>query len=264
MIKYYKKRKEYFIMIKEFENLINKFEEINSKGYIKGINNNLINSCGLTFENLLGKKADSMFFPDYEGIEIKCKQRYSRYDINLFCLSFDGPELFESNYILQKYGKRRTILSLKKELFINFNINKMILVNNKYYFELKINYIDKVIYINIYDINKRFIEKRGFIEFNSLEKRIKTKLKKLALVYASKKKENNDLYFRYYKIVCFKFKDFDTFLKMIEEGVIKLSLMLRYSKNENDYGKNKNKNMIFSINDKNLKKIYNVVFFLDN
>ena len=69
-------------------------------------------------------KGDSMFFPDYEGIEIKCKQRYSRYDINLFCLSFDGPELFESNYILQKYGKRRTILSLKKELFINFNINK--------------------------------------------------------------------------------------------------------------------------------------------
>ena len=52
--------------------------------------------------------------------------------------------------------------------------------------------------------------------------------------------------------------------KMIEEGVIKLSLMLRYSKNEKKYGKNKNKNMIFSINDKNLKKIYNVVFFLDN
>ena len=118
--------------------------------------------------------------------------------------------------------------------------------------------------MNIYDINKRYIEKRGFIDFKSLEKRIEIKLKKLALVYASKKKENNDLYFRYYKIVCFKFKDFDTFLKMIEEGVIKLSLMLRYSKNEKNYGKNKNKNMIFSINDKNLKKIYNVVFFLDN
>ena len=58
-------------MINEFNNIISKFKEINAKGYIKGINNNLLNSCGLTFENLLGKKADSMFFPDYNNIEIK-------------------------------------------------------------------------------------------------------------------------------------------------------------------------------------------------
>ena len=86
-------------MIEEFNNIISKFKEINEKGYIKGINNNLINSGGLTFESLLDKKADSMFFPDYNNIEIKCKQRFSRYDINLFSISFDGPELFESNYL---------------------------------------------------------------------------------------------------------------------------------------------------------------------
>lgn len=264
MVKYFKKRKEYYTMLKDFEKLISKFEEINSKGYIKGINNNLLNSCGLTFEDLLGKKADSMFFPDYEGIEIKCKQRYSRYDINLFSLSFDGPELYESNYILQKYGKRKNIFSLKKELFINFIINNMVLVNNKYFFELKIDYENKRIYFNIYDINKKLIEKRGFIDFDSLKNRIETKLKKLALVYASKKIIDENLYFRYYKIVCFTLKRFDTFLKMIEEGIIKLSLMLRYSKSERNYGKNKNKNMIFSIKDKNLKNIYNVVFFFEN
>ena len=31
-----------------FADLINLFKEINERGYIKGINNNLINSCGLT------------------------------------------------------------------------------------------------------------------------------------------------------------------------------------------------------------------------
>ena len=49
-------------MNEQFHGLIQKFVEINKKGYIKGINNNLLNSCGLTFENLLSKKADSMFF----------------------------------------------------------------------------------------------------------------------------------------------------------------------------------------------------------
>ncbi len=251
-------------MIKEFNNLIKKFEEINSMGYIKGINNNLYNSCGLTFESLLGKKADNMFFPDYEGIEIKCKQRYSRYDINLFSLSFDGPQLYESNYILQEYGKRKSIFSLKKELFVNLIFNKKVIVNNNFYFELKIDYEMEKIYINIYDVKNNFIEKRGFIDFDSLKKRIETKLRKLALVYASKKKDENDLYFRYYKIVCFNFKDFNTFLKMIEEGAIKLTLMLRFSKSDKTYGKNKNKNMLFNISDKNLKKIFNVVFFLEN
>lgn len=251
-------------MIKDFENLIIKFEEINSKGYIKGINNNLLNSCGLTFESLLGKKADSMFFPDFEGIEIKCKQRYSRYDINLFSLSFDGPELYESNYILKTYGKRKNFFSLKKELFVNLIIDKKVFVNNKYYFELKLDYETKKIYLKIYDENKNLIEQRGFIDFDSLKKRIEIKLQKLALVYASKKKENNDLYFRYYKMVCFNFKDFSTFLKMIEEGIIKLSLMLRYSKSKYNYGKNKNKNMLFNIRDRDLKRIYDIVFFLEN
>ena len=87
-----------------FNDLILKFKEINERGYAKGINNNLFNSCGLTFEYLIWKQSDSMFFPDYRDIEIKCKQRYSRHDINLFSLSFDGPDIYESNYINEKYG----------------------------------------------------------------------------------------------------------------------------------------------------------------
>lgn len=53
-------------MNKDFENIIKKFENLNKKGYIQGINNNLYNSAGLTLEHYLGKEADSMFFPDYK------------------------------------------------------------------------------------------------------------------------------------------------------------------------------------------------------
>ena len=49
-------------MNKDFENIIKKFENLNKKGYIQGINNNLYNSAGLTLEHYLGKEADSMFF----------------------------------------------------------------------------------------------------------------------------------------------------------------------------------------------------------
>ena len=38
-------------MEKEFDKIIEEFKKLNMKGYIKGINNNLCNSVGLTFEN---------------------------------------------------------------------------------------------------------------------------------------------------------------------------------------------------------------------
>jgi len=49
--------------------LIKKFKEISETRWIKG-GNNTTNSVGLTFESLLNKNPDSMYFPDYYGIEI--------------------------------------------------------------------------------------------------------------------------------------------------------------------------------------------------
>lgn len=103
-------------MDNNFNELINKFKEINSQGYIKGINNNIINSAGLTFESLLLKKADSACLPDFKDIEIKTTQRFSRYAIALFSSSFDGPSLYEANYILEKYGSVDKDITNKKNL----------------------------------------------------------------------------------------------------------------------------------------------------
>ena len=84
-------------MEKEFDKIIEEFKKLNRKGYIKGITNNLCNSAGLTLENQLGKNPDSMFLPDYYGIEVKCTQRFSRYNISLFSLAFD--EIFQCRAI---------------------------------------------------------------------------------------------------------------------------------------------------------------------
>ena len=70
--------------------LLEKFKNISKQRWIKGLNN-YTNSAGLTFEALLNKKSDSMFFPDFKGIEIKATQRFSRYPITLFSKAFDGP-----------------------------------------------------------------------------------------------------------------------------------------------------------------------------
>ncbi len=247
----------------EFKEIINEFKRVNNMGYVKGINNNL-NAAGLTFEYLLGKSADSMFFPDFKNVELKCTSRFSKYDIGLFSLTFDGPYLFESNYLLEKYGENDSQFTKYKKLIVNFKINKKVLVNNKNYFELKMDYISKMIYFNIYDINFKLIEKRGFISFESIEKRLNIKLKYLALIYNSKKKENSNLFFRYYKIECYELKDSNKILKLLEEGTVKCSLLLRFSRNSEMLGKNRNKNMLFSIRKDCVDKLFDKIYKYEN
>lgn len=131
-------------MRQEFFQIIEEFLKLNEKGYVESISKEK-NSCGLTLEHLLGKEPDSMFFPDYNGVELKTTTRFSGYNINL-------------------------------------KLNQKVLVNGKYYFELKIDYNDKKIFIKTYDINMNFIEDSAFIDFDTIKCRAQVKLVKLALI----------------------------------------------------------------------------------
>lgn len=243
----------------KFDVLINKFLDIKKRGYIRGVNNNKINSCGLTFEALLGKKADSKYLPDYEGIEIKCKQRYSRYEIGLFSLAFDGPSRYEAHDLLKKYGKRNSLFSRRKTLIVTLRMRERIKCY-KYYFELNIDKEKEQIYVNVYNKYGRFLEKRCFLNFQSIKNRIEIKLSNMALIRASKKEENGNLYFRYYKITCYSLKSLSGFISAIENGDVICTIMLRYGRSGKELGKNKNKNMMFSIAEDRLCKIYNKVY----
>ena len=247
-----------------FNELIKRFKIINKQRYVKGVNNNNINSCGITFEKLIGKNTDSMFFPDFKDIEIKCKQRFSRYDLNLFTLTFDGPNLFESNYILETYGSNDNMFFNKKELFVNLKYKEKVFVDRKYYFELDSDDEKEMIFVNIYDNDSKLLEKRCFIFYSSIKNRINVKLRKLALIRASKRKIGFNLYFRYYKISCYELKAIDNFIDMIKKGVIKLSIVLRFSKSGFEKGKQKNKNMVFSINQDKIEEIYNKIYEYEN
>lgn len=99
-------------MKKNVELLLRKFFVISKKRWIRGVNDDF-SGVGLTFEKELGKSVDDNIFPDFRNIEIKCTQRYSRYPIGLFNKTFDGPRLFETNYILETYGKDYSLIMTK-------------------------------------------------------------------------------------------------------------------------------------------------------
>ena len=178
--------------------LIEKIIKISKKRWIKGVNNST-NSVGLTFESLIDKSPDSMYFPDYYGIEIKCSQRFSRYPINLFSLAFDGPNLYEMNRLLMTYGKEDIKYKGKFQLQGSIHVNKYTQINNNY-FKLKIDKENQKIIVAIYDLDYQLLEEQTYIDFTTIKSRLELKLTNLAVVYASKKKIDNNPYFRYYLI----------------------------------------------------------------
>ena len=245
-------------MNEDINKLLDLFKNINKEGYIEGINRSN-NSCGLTFEKLINKKADSKFTPDFNSIEIKTTQRYSRYSIGLFNLTFDGPEQNESNYLLNKYGFLDKEYGQKK-LIVNLKYNEKVSIYGKYYFELKLNHNEQRLEIIIYNPWMKIIETRGYISFNSLKERINIKLQYLALVFASKKSIADTPLFRYYKIIFYKLKGFNAFIKLIEVGDIEVVLMLRFARSGINVGTNKNKGISFKIKKDKVDNLFEEIY----
>ena len=234
-------------IINFYDELLKEFKIIADKKGVKGVNN-LTSAAGLTFEKLLGKKPDSLYLPDYYGIEIKTTQRYSRYAVSLFSLSFDGPNLFEMNRLMEKY-------SIDCQLYGSIYTKKYSLINGVN-FKLKVDKKLKRLVLCVYDLYFNLIEERTYIDFSSIKIRLETKLTKLALVYASKKLINDEKYFRYYKITFYELKSFDKFIELLEEEKIKVSILGRTAKSGIDAGKQKNKNLIFAIQKDSIEELF--------
>ena len=244
------------------QTLIEKFKEISNKGYIKS-NNKSFGNIGLAFEKELGKKADAMYFPDYYDIEIKCTSRYSKYPLYLFTVAFDGPTFPEINRIISKYGWYDKDYQDKKVLFTKLKFKAKENVNRKYRFKLSFNKNKDKIYLNVYNRNNELLERESYVYVDSVYNHINLKLNKLALIYASIKKENNNNYYRYYKINIYKLISFDKFLHLLENDIIGVDLIARINKSGIDAGRYRNKNLVFYINKNNINKLFKIVYSYD-
>ena len=239
----------------EQKKLIEQFHIIAKKGWIKSISKSF-GSVGLTFEKEIGKNPDSLYFPDYYNIEIKCTSRFSRYPLFLFTVAFDGPTFPEINRIVEKYGYYDKDFKDKKVLFEKLNCKTKTIVNEQYKFKLEIDKKKEKLFLCVYDLKNKLIEKQSFVYVDTIKEHLNLKLNNLALIYASQRKINNEKYFRYYRIIIYQLKEFETFLNLLNTGEIDVSLISRISKSGNDIGRYRNKNLVFQIKKDKIEKLF--------
>ena len=248
-------------MNKNFEHLLKQFKIISKKRWIKGISNGHGN-VGLTFENELGKKIDTNYTPDYNNIELKCTTRFSRFPVSLFSVAFDGPSDNEIIRLNETYGSYDSEFTDKKTLIRKIRVGELSLLNNNYYLSASIE--NNKLYLCVYDLNLNLIEKEAFVYLNTIKQHLLNKLNNLAIIKASKIKNNNLEYFRYYELSFYTLKNYNTFINLLKEGVIEISLISRISKSGETAGKYHNKNLVFQIKKDFIENLFDKIYYFNH
>lgn len=242
-------------MDEKFIKLQKEFERIREKGYIKGIYNSS-SSIGRTFEHELGLSMNKESVPDYEGIEIKTRRTYTKNFITLFNAVPDGTEPLEIARLKDTYGYPYYRDRNYKCLYVEIFSNKKNFGGRYYQYKTDVDMINKKVYLCVYNMNGKLIERKVYWSFKYLKEKLENKLTYLALIHVWPKIIDNWNYFNYYKIDFYKLKGFDKFIELLKQGKIKLSLKIDIYLDENNYGKMYDHGCSFSISEKNIEELF--------
>lgn len=95
---------------------------------------------------------------------------------------------------------------------------------------------------------------------NFLKEKVENKISNLLIIKTITNKIDNIEYFNYAKSYLYKFKNFNYFLKAIEDGIVKISFNFSNFSNKNEILW-KNHGVSFNIQEKDLDKIYDYICY---
>ncbi len=235
-----------------------KFDEIRKMGYVKAINNNF-SGIGVTFEQLLGVNSGNFEIPDFDGVEIKTKRKYSESGITLFTMVPDGPNLYETKRLKDTYGYPDRVCKQFPILLGAVYANKIVKIGLKYMYKLKVDRVNRKIYLQIFNLSGKTIEDKVYWSFDSLKEKLDRKLKILALINAWPNKIKGETYYKYYKMNIYTLKDFESFIELIEKGIIRLNFRVGIFRSGERFGQMHDHGSGFEIKECDLLKLYNCV-----
>lgn len=211
-------------------------------------------SAGETLEILLNKSIDNNSLPDFDNFELKSKGKYSKYPLHLFCCAFDNKPL-ELNRLLKIGGYPD-----KNNPGFNHFMTTIDAISSKnirkYSYKLYVDYEARKLklIVTVRNIGSYVTEMSW--SFEELKIRLETKLRYLIVVLYETKQLNEQNYYKYGTPIFYKLKNFDTFIKLIESGVIKVTFKLSYSKDAGKQGQVLDKGTRFDIGYNDIDKLY--------
>ena len=234
------------------------FEEIKKIGWVKEIRKSR-GSCGNTFEYLLKKEEDDFPVPDYNDIEIKVMNDNSKTNLHLFNLVPDGDYLFPIKRILYELGWPNGKEEHERVLYQTFNsldYNKLVYGKKA---KINVNYDERKVELIAFNHKNENMNIGISWSFNYLKERLLLKLQYLAFVRVSSCIISGEGYYHYHKVNYYKLKDFDTFINLIDKGIIEITFKIGVYKSGKRIGQVYDHGTDFSIAVSNLHLLYDEI-----
>jgi len=199
------------------------FLEIKKKGYFKLLTNNS-GEIGLNFEKNLGYSGGDFNIPDFKGIEIKCVNKDKKNDICLSSITPNGKVPFPILELAKKYGYPDQIYNDKKVLVTRCYSNKGTKFGIFNSTKLYVDYKGRKIVLKIFDYYGHVLDDSIYWSFDEVKEKITRKISNLAIIKYELCDVGSKKYYRYIDIDFYLLRDFRIFLKLIECGIIYISI----------------------------------------
>ncbi len=231
------------------------FERIKNMGWVKEKARGK-RAGGITFELLLRKYEDTFPIPDFDNIEIKVMNDKTKTNLHLFNLTPDGDYLFPIKRILYELGCPVKNDCDIRRFYCSFNCNnytKMIFGKRGI---ISVNYEKEKVELLVYNNHGENTNIDVSWSFDYLKERLELKLKYLAFIRVSSCIICGEGYYHYHKLTLYKLKDFNTFINLINRGIIEITFKIGTHKSGNRIGKVYDHGTDFSIKVEDLELLY--------
>lgn len=240
------------------ERLIEKFEEIAARGWVRSHRSNNT-GIGKTFEDLAGVEENNSQGPDFEEFEIKSHRGEANSPITLFTLAPTFPK--GANAILKdKYGERYPDNPSLKRLHTSIFADRKNSYVGKYAFQLANDRDNKVIRISVYDLNTgQLIDNTAGYTYEKLEKKLMSKLNNLFYVSAERRFMNGVEEFKFTDAVIYTNPSFERFLDILDDGRVQYDIRIGSYQSGDKYGMPHDHGSGFRLREDYILDLYNSV-----
>ncbi len=237
------------MLYEELRIIEEELKRIKNMGYIKNIRKKREGELA-TFLSLLNNKNIC------HKIDIKLKKDFTKKYITIFNANIEPQKENEIKRLKDKYGFLSNNIKKDKIFKLSVQANYSTQAENKYLFKLILDYKKEKLFLAVYDHHFNLKECKAGWDFSYLESIYKKKSPYLILIKVWEQTIDKVKHYKFYDYYIWKLKSFNEFLKLIEDGTIRVTFKIDIYKKGPKKGEICNRGIVFEIQELELNKLY--------
>ena len=243
------------------ERLIEKFEEIRDRGWVRSHRSNNT-GIGKTFEDLAGVEENNSQGPDFEEFEIKSHRGEANSPITLFTLAPTFPR--GANAMLKdRFGEVYPDNPSLKRLHTSIFADRRNSYAGRFAFRLVNDRENEIVKIAVYDLRTgNLIDDSAGYSYEKLRTKLFSKLNNLFYVSAERRFRNGVEEFKFTDAVIYTNPSFERFLNILDDGRVQYDIRIGSYQSGDKFGMPHDHGSGFRLREDYILDLYDTVEYL--